>query len=60
VKKLRKQFSNFVLSLKAELFLKRKHVLSLKKLVTLYNVFKIFHLTLVLAVRLSLPLLKQT
>ena len=60
VKRQKKNYSSFVLQLKVVLFLKRKHALSLKKLVIHYSAFKTFHPTLVLVKKQSLHLLKQT
>jgi hypothetical protein len=52
--------SSFVLRLKAVPSLRRRPVLNLKRLVTPYNVFKTFHLTLVLVKKQSLHSLRLT
>ena len=60
VKMQKKNSNNFVLKLRVALSLKRKHVLSLKKLVTHCSAFKTFHQTLVLVKKQSLHLLRLT
>jgi hypothetical protein len=57
---LKRRFNSFASSLRAVPFLRRKPVLNLKRLVTLYSAFKTSHLTLAHVKKQNLHLLRLT